>query len=101
MAKTKNPPAKPSRPPSPPSAPSPSTRFIGAWLQAVACAQPNVSVFTEQTGSRKAALATLKKLIADHFVGAPTILALGGYSKSAQVINVSAARAPSSELIAA
>lgn len=86
MAKAKTPPVKPSGATSPPPASSPPTTFIGAWLQAGTSAQPGVSVFTEQTGARKAALAALKKLIADHFVGEQTILALGGYAKSAEVI---------------
>lgn len=57
------------------------------WLQAAAVkAHAAVNVYTERPGARTFGLKSLKKLLADHFVGEGTILQAGGYSKSAAII---------------
>jgi len=57
------------------------------WLQAAAVkTYTAVSVYTERPGARAVGLKSLKKLLADHFVGEGTILQAGGYSKSAAII---------------
>ena len=57
------------------------------WLQAAASkTHAAVSVYTERSGARALGLKSLKKLLADHFVGEGTILKAGGYSKSAAII---------------
>lgn len=45
-----------------------------------------VAVWSERPGARAAGLSTVRKLVAQHFVGEATILQAGGYTKAAAVI---------------
>jgi hypothetical protein len=45
-----------------------------------------IDYFVEKKGSQKVGLGLLKPLVADHFVGESTIMKLGGYKKSAEVL---------------
>ena len=56
------------------------------WLRSVSASHTNVTLYVERAGSRSVGLGTLKKLLAEHFVGETTIVQAGGYSKAAKVI---------------
>lgn len=59
--------------------------LFAKWLKA-AKPHANVSLYTEQPGTRSLGLAALKKLVLDHFVGEVTIAKAGGLTKSAEII---------------
>lgn len=63
------------------------SELFSKWLRRAGVKAHNgVTIYTERPGARQVGLSTLKKVVADHFVGEKTILQAGGYSKSAAII---------------
>nr|HEX4319149.1 Hachiman antiphage defense system protein HamA [Kofleriaceae bacterium] len=60
--------------------------LFATWLERTVATAKGVDLFHERPRSRKAALAELKRLIADHFVGESTVLAMGGFKRAAATI---------------
>lgn len=64
-----------------------SSDLFKKWLQTTATKpHARVSVYTERKDARSLGLASLNKLLGDHFVGERTIVQARGYSKSAKII---------------
>lgn len=56
------------------------------WLQPKSTTHQGVKLYVERPGTRAAGLSSLKKLLAEHFIGEATIVQAGGYKKAAEVI---------------
>jgi hypothetical protein len=65
--------------------PVPSELF-SKWLESGSSSASAIDYFVEKKGSQQVGLLLLKPLVADHFVGESTIMKLGGYKKSAEVL---------------
>ena len=61
-------------------------KLFDAWLESAPSASTNVPLFKERTGARTLGLDSLKKLLADHFVGEEVVLKMGGYTKAAETL---------------
>lgn len=56
------------------------------WLDSVTTSPPQLSIYREKTGARAVAVARIRALLADHFVGEATVAQAGGLEKAAQLI---------------
>ena len=56
------------------------------WLKPKPTTHQGVKLYVERPGARDAGLSSLKKLLAEHFVGEATIVQAGGYKRAAEVI---------------
>jgi hypothetical protein len=61
-------------------------KLFDDWLENVPSTATNVPLFKERSSARLAGLDTLKKLLADHFIGEDVVLKMGGYDKTAEVL---------------
>jgi hypothetical protein len=59
--------------------------LFSQWLQ-VSVQEERLTVLAERPGARTVGLTSVRKLVADHFVGETTILQAGGYAKAAAAI---------------
>ncbi len=62
-----------------------SNDLFSKWLK-LSTQDQNVAVWTEHPSARASGLASVRKLLGDHFVGEAVIMQAGGYAKAAAVI---------------
>jgi hypothetical protein len=62
------------------------SELFSKWLEPGSSSSAAIDYFVEKTGGQQLGLRLLKPLVADHFVGESTIMKLGGYQKSAEVL---------------
>lgn len=60
--------------------------IFDAWLEGISSTSTDVPLYKERDGARPLGLESLKKLLADHFVGEEVVLKMGGYTKAAQTL---------------
>lgn len=63
-----------------------SSDLFEKWLEPLPTEFKKVTLYGEREGARALGLKTLKKMLADHFVGQETIVKAGGYKKAAEII---------------
>lgn len=63
-----------------------ASELFSKWLEAKPAFADGIDYFVEKKGAQKTGLLLLKPLMANHFVGESTIMQLGGYKKSAEIL---------------
>jgi hypothetical protein len=63
-----------------------SSDLFSKWLEPGSSSGAAIDYFVEKNGGQQVGLNLLKPLMADHFVGESTVMKLGGYERSAEVL---------------